>query len=400
MTPLVARTRHLDQPVDLVRVAGAEGTLFVRDGEGLAGRGEVARTSPAAAAATLAAIEVDDEVGLPGCGPVALGALPFLPDAPAELIVPSLVVGRSADGTRFVTTVAPADAGPPDLASIELAAPSGPGPGRFSVTSSRPPADWCDAVARATATIRSGVLDKVVLTREVVVEADEPFPVDAVLERLRRGFPSCFVFSVAGFVGASPELLVSRTGDVVRAQPMAGTAPRSGDPDIDARASAGLFASSTYRHEHQVTIDAVHDGLLPFCSYIDYEAEPSVVTLPNLFHLATTVAGRLSDPPASILELVAALHPTPAICGTPRDAARALIAELEELDRGRYAGTVGWTDRHGNGAFAVSVRCGEIDGTTARIYGGNGIVGDSIPAVELTETRAKLSVLLGVLLRP
>jgi menaquinone-specific isochorismate synthase len=204
---------------------------------------------------------------------------------------------------------------------------------------------------------------------------------------------------VDGFLGASPELLVGRSGDVVRAQPMAGTAPRGGDPATDARLGAGLLASPTYREEHQITIDMVYDTLLPWCSYLDYEAEPSVIGVANVQHLATLVEGRLSQPPPSILELVTALHPTPAVNGLPRDLATAWILEHEGFDRGRYAGTVGWVDGRGNGTWAVSIRCAEVHGAHARLYAGNGIVADSDPDTELAETQVKLQAVLGALAR-
>jgi menaquinone-specific isochorismate synthase len=242
-------------------------------------------------------------------------------------------------------------------------------------------------------------LRKVVLARELLVEADTPFDRAAVLARLRAAYPGCFLFHVDGFLGASPELLVGRSGDVVRAQPMAGTAPRGGDPTADARLGAALLASPTYRHEHQFTIDMVHDTLLPWCSYLDYEAEPSVVGMANVQHLATLVEGRLSHPAPSILELVAALHPTPAVNGWPRDLAYDWIADHEGFDRGRYAGAVGWVDGRGNGTWAVSIRCADISGTTARLYAGNGIVADSEPATELAETQAKLQAVLSALTR-
>jgi isochorismate synthase EntC len=181
---------------------------------------------------------------------------------------------------------------------------------------------------------------------------------------------------------------------------MAGTKPRRNDPAADALLAEELLASATYRHEHQVTIDAVHDTLLTFSSYVDYEPTPSVVPLANVVHLATQVEGRLSHPPASILELVDALHPTPAVCGRPRAAALSVIAELEELDRGRYAGAVGWVDADGNGDWAVAIRGAEISGTTARVIAGNGMVGDSDPPTELIETRAKLQAMLSAIVRP
>lgn len=396
---LIACTRRLDTDIDLLAIAGNDGLLFQRDRVGFAARGCALEVAVGDVGDALTAIETDDDVGQPGCGPVAFGALPFDKDAPTTLIVPEILVGRGDDGTRWITHVG-TDPPPQELAPPSPGVHRVSGPSSFEVRSSRPPDDWCDAVAVATDRIKHGQLDKVVLARELVVSADQPIPVADVLVRLRQSYPGCFVFSVDGFVGATPELLVSRHGDIVRSQPMAGTTPRRGDPQTDARLAAALLASPIYRHEHEVTIHMVHDTLLPFCSYLDDEAEPSVVALANVQHLATTVEGRLSHPPASVLELVAALHPTPAVCGRPRDAALALIAEVEGMVRGRYAGTVGWVDAAGNGQWAVSIRCAQIDGTSARLYGGNGIVAESDPTTELAETRAKLQAMLTAIVRP
>ena len=401
---LIARTTRLDREVDLLRVAGGDGVLFSRRRVGFAGRGVAARIPRIGAAGALADITSNDDVELPGTGPVAFGALPFLPDTAAELVVPRLLVGRDHAGNRWITTVAPEDQPPLDPhieLDLALEGPGfDPGPSVFDVRSIRPPDEWTAAVATATERIRAGSLDKVVLAREIVVTADAPISIATVLARLAQNYPDCFLYLVEGFCGASPELLVGRAGDVVRAHPMAGTAPRRGDPAADARAAADLLASPTYRHEHQVTIDAVHDTLLRFSSYVDYEPEPSVVALANVAHLATAVEGRLSHPPASILELVEALHPTPAVCGRPRAAALALISELEKLDRDRYAGAVGWVDSTGNGQFAVSIRGAMITGNVARVIGGNGIVVDSDPTTELIETRAKLQAMLSAIVRP
>lgn len=408
MSPyLVARTRRLDADVDLPTVAGRGGVLFEKGRAGLAGRGCAVRLpwragDPAAAARSvadaLAGIAVDDEVGLPGCGPVAFGALPFVPGAPSELVVPSVVAGRADDGTRWLTTVGPAGGEP----AAELPAATKPLPParRFTVAADRDPDDWCDLVERATKVMAGGAFDKVVLARQIDVTADEPIDAVPVLERLRSAYPGCHIVSVDGFVAASPELLVSVTGDIVRSHPMAGTAPRGGDPTTDQRLAASLLASTKDRQEHQITIDMVHDTLLPWCSYLDYEAEPSVVAVANVQHLATLVEGRLSQPAPSVLELVAALHPTPAVAGWPRDDALAWIGAHEGIDRRRYAGTAGWVDAAGNGTWAVSVRCAEIDGPTARVWAGNGIVPDSDPPTELAETRAKLQALLSAIVRP
>jgi menaquinone-specific isochorismate synthase len=412
------RTRRLDRDVDLLAVAGPDGVLWERGGFGLAGRGIALRIPIDEMSAALERFEVDDEVNAPGCGPVAFAALPFHPEAPTTAVVPEVVVGRAEDGTRWMTVVDGREQAPeardigatrpsasPALrlvAGASLAARWAPGPSRFRVESSRSPGEWCDLVAMAAKYIASGTtaLRKVVLAREVVVTAEADLDVTAIVDRLRLGYPGCYVFCVDGFVGASPELLVSRLGDVVRSHPMAGTAPRGGDPAADARIAARLLASTKNREEHQITIDMVHDTLLPWCSYVDYEAEPSVVAVANVQHLATLVEGRLSEPAPSVLELVAALHPTPAVCGDPRDEARAFIDTHEGLDRRRYTGTVGWVDARGNGSWAVSVRCAEIDGSVARVCVGNGIVADSDPAVELAETRLKLQAVLGAIIRP
>jgi menaquinone-specific isochorismate synthase len=314
------------------------------------------------------------------------------------------VWGRADDGTRWVTTIGAADAPTLDPSALCTPVPLArlPLPKQVSVQPVRSAEWWCELVARATKAMRDaapGQLEKVVLAREVRVEADVPFDRARLLRHLRAAFPGCFLFHVDGFLGASPELLVGRTGDMVRAQPMAGTAPRGGDPATDARLAAGLLSSATYRHEHQITIDMVFDTLIPWCSYLDYEPEPSVVGVANVQHLATMVEGRLSQPAPSIVELVRALHPTPAVNGWPRAAAQDWIAEHEGFDRGRYAGTVGWVDGRGNGTFAVSIRCADVDGTTARVVAGNGIVADSDPDSELAETQVKLQALLSALTR-
>lgn len=397
---LLATTRRVDRDIDLLDLAGGDGLLFERGRVGVAGRVPLLRGPVEQVTEVLSRIEADDEVKAPGSGPLAFGALPFRPDAPTELVVPALTWGRSDDGTRWATTISRKGEEP----SVFAHAPRGAGiqPGQVTVTPSRPAQWWCELVARATKDIASAGpegLRKVVLAREVVLRSDAPFDRLGVLARLRSTFPGCHLFHVEGFLGASPELLVSRAGDVVRAQPMAGTAPRGGDPASDARLAGALLASATYRHEHQITIDMVHDTLLPWCSYLDYEAEPSVVGVANVQHLATLVEGRLSQPAPSVLELVTALHPTPAVSGWPREAANRWIEQNEELDRGRYAGAVGWVDAAGNGTWAVSIRCADVQGPTARVWAGNGIVADSDPSTELAETQAKLQAMLMALVR-
>jgi menaquinone-specific isochorismate synthase len=409
---LVARTRRLDSEVDLLAVAGGEGVLFSHPDRGLAGFGTAATisldlASPATAAArvevALGRIEVIDEVGQPGTGPVAMGALPFAPGTEGTLVIPSVVVGQTAAGTRWMTTIGPADEAAPDLplhGDGSSGAAGDVAPTRYAVAPERSPDDWCRAVEKATVELGSGEHRKVVLTRAVRVEADAPFDREAVLGRLQRSYPSCHLFAHGGFVGASPELLVSRVDDIVRCQPMAGTAPRSADPSTDARLAASLLSSAKDREEHQITIDMVHDTLLPWCSYLDWEPEPHIAAMANVQHLATRMEGRLSDPPASVVELMAALHPTPAVGGSPRSAALEMIDRFEELDRGCFGGPVGWVDHRGNGEWAVAIRSAHLDGRVARCFAGVGVVADSDPAAELAETRAKLQAMLSALIQP
>lgn len=405
----IARTSRIDADVDLIEVAGDSGVMFEKGPDGLAGHGEALRIEvdslDAAALASvgeaLAAIEVEDEVGRPGTGPVAFAALPFDRSAPATFVVPEIVVGRAADGTRWLTRVGDHPAEPTGHPA-ELLAPDrhGSRARQFRVEAVQEADDWLEAVAHATRQISAGAFHKVVLAREVRVQADAPFPRPALLNRLRSAFPGCYTFGVGPLVGASPELLVSRVGETVRAHPMAGTAPRGGDPSSDARLAASLLASQKDRAEHQITIDMVWDTLLPFCSYVDSEPEPSIVAVANVQHLASLVEGRLSRPPASILELVAALHPTPAVAGWPVEPALEYIAQHEACDRDLYAGPVGWVDAQGNGTWAVGIRSAIVDGATARLFAGVGVVADSDPEAEFAETEAKFQAVLSTLVRP
>jgi menaquinone-specific isochorismate synthase len=338
---------------------------------------------------------------------VALAALPFDPAGTGTLVVPTAVVGRAEDGTRWVTRLSRADDDvdlDADATVAELLGrrpPSLIDPGRVEIRSSRSPQDWMDALVSGREQIRGeGPLRKFVLAREIVVEAERSLSRRDILDRLRAAYPACFITSIDQMVGASPELLLSRRGDIVRSRPLAGTAPRSPDPNTDSRLAATLLASAKNREEHQIVIDMVHDTLLPWCSYLDAEPEPSVIGMANVQHLATYLEGRLSMPAASALELVTALHPTPAICGTPTDVALEVIRDLEGFDRGAYAGPAGWVDAQGNGDWVVGIRSAELDGTTARVFAGVGVVADSDPGAELEETRNKLQAMLSALLRP
>jgi isochorismate synthase len=241
-----------------------------------------------------------------------------------------------------------------------------------------------------------------VIARPITVTSDHVIDVHAVLRRLQAGFGSSYRYSFDGMVGASPELLVEVDGAVVRSHPLAGTAPRSGDVDVDARTAAALMASDKNQIEHRVVIDVVHDTLLPWASYLDWEPEPTIVTVANVLHLGTRMEGMLSQPGPSVVELVRALCPTPALGGHPRDAAIELIERVEGFERGRYGGAVGWVDAAGDGTWAVAIRGAELsaDRRAARLVAGGGIVADSDPLSELAETQAKFQAMLSALIRP
>lgn len=390
-----AVTEPLERDVDLNDVARGDGYLFVREGVGFAGRGVAARVPIDDAVAFLAAIEHDDRVGATN-GPIAIGAVPFLPGSPAELVVPAVVIGKDAAGRAWVTRIdgsdeplTPMAAPTPVAASWQL----------------RPGVDvdhYLATVATARDAVRDGRLDKAVIARPIVVESDRPIDVHAVLHRLKATFGSSHRFSIDGFVGASPELLVAVEGDVVSSFPLAGTTRTTGDPVLDVQLAAELQASPKNRIEHRAAIEMVRDTLLPYCSYLDWAPEPEIVKVANVQHLGSRAEGMLSRPAATVIELVRALQPTPAVGGYPRDAAIELITAVEGFERGVYGGAVGWCDAHGDGRWAVSLRCAELsaDRRSARLVAGGGIVADSEPLAELAETQAKFQAMLSALIRP
>ncbi|MHB8506775.1 MAG: isochorismate synthase, partial [Acidimicrobiales bacterium] len=250
--------------------------------------------------------------------------------------------------------------------------------------------------------IRAGELSKVVLARRVDVTANRDLPTSEIVGRLRALYPSCMVFRMGGFLGASPELLVRRRGEAVASHPLAGTVARSGDATADRGLVDGLRASVKERAEHAFVVDDLRSHLGPFCAELSIPDEPSVLELRNVSHLATRLNGRLRPDRRrpTALELVAAVHPTPAVGGTPTEAACAYLAEVEGFDRGPYAGAVGWVDAAGDGDWAVGIRCATVEGPRASLYAGVGVVADSDPAAELAESQLKLQALLAAVVRP
>jgi isochorismate synthase len=395
---------------DLLAAWSPGGFLMEREGSGIVAGGELrgievppgpdqAGMAAEIAEAVLAELRID--------GAVVAGALPFRGDTPARLAVPERV---------WITSIAPRDL---DLAAHRGGRDSTDAdgiPSPRTVPQATPPlrrwdellwqddppvSDYRSAVAEAIARIRAGELEKVVLTRSLMA-ANPGIDISALLAELRRRDPGCHLFAApAGvrgtFVGATPETLVRREGDRVLSLPHAGTAARSTDPDRDRQAAEALLHSAKNLHEHIAVVEAVADALAPFCIELHVDSEPHLTATATVWHLATAVRGRLRAPAPSALALAAALHPTPAVCGTPTAAAATLIALLEPRSRGLYAGLVGWVDSRGDGEWAVSLRCALVGPETVRIQAGAGIVGESQPDLEVAETEAKFRTVVDAL---
>lgn len=398
-------SREIHDDLDLNDVCRGDGFLFVRDGVGVAGRGVALRVTEHELPRHLNSVKDSFDAGT---GPVFLGTVPFLPSAEASFVVPRFVVRKTGDG-RITGILAGPTADAVDDAAFDEAL-------RDALEEQRPRVltnsyaveprmgveEYLHAVTSARDAVRNGVIKKAVIARDIVVTASDPMDIHSVLLRLRASFGRSYRYCIDGFVGASPELLVQVEGRTVRSHPLAGTAPRTGDPDTDARLAAELVASTKNQVEHRLVVDMVHDTLLPHCSYLDWEPEPSIVTVANVQHLGTAVEGALSEPHRSVLELVRMLCPTPALGGAPSAAAIDFITANEPMDRGNYGGAVGWLDAHGNGTFAVAIRCAEFsaDRRTARLFAGGGIVAESDPEAELAETQAKFQAMLSAIVRP
>ena len=403
MTALRVRSWPLDDAGPLLaHLPDTGGLAWLQMDDGMVGWGEAARIATDGEARFADAAdafreladgaEVVDPVGVRGSGLVAFGSFTF--DARSHgsaLVVPEVVVGRRGE-RAWVTHVTADGSEParPALDPAEAIADAAADRPRFA-GSSMPDVHWLEAVAAAVEHIRAGELDKVVLARDYAVWSKAPFDPRVLARRLNARFPGCLTFVVDGLVGATPELLVRRFGAQVQSLALAGTAARGSDQISDREIGEALLASKKDRWEHELAATTVAEVLAPRSSDLTYEAEPFLLRLDNVMHLATRFHGHLDDPDADTsLDLAAALHPTAAVGGTPTDVAVELIRELEGMDRGRYAGPVGWVDANGDGEWGIALRCAELSGARARLFAGAGIVADSLPEDELEETRVKL----------
>jgi len=385
----------------LTLLPGDQPVAWLRRGDGLVGWGVAAQVHTGGAtrvadadkwwSETVARAVVRDEVGEPGSGLVAFGSFAFA-DEPGDsvLTVPRVVVGRRGDRT-WVTTVwggdhAPDGADLPGPAEVPIA-PTAVSFADGALNSEQ----WMGVVAEAVSRIDAGGLEKVVLARDLIATTEAPLDVRWPLGRLSEDYPMCWTFHVDGLFGSTPEMLVRRERGLVTSRVLAGTIRRTGDDERDLALAATLARSSKDLEEHEYAVRSVADALDPHCSSMNVPESPFVLHLPNVMHLATDVAGVVHDSATvSSLRLAEALHPSAAVGGTPTTAALTLITELEGMDRGRYAGPVGWMDADGDGEWGLALRSGELRGSSVRLFAGCGIVAGSDPEAELAESQAKL----------
>jgi menaquinone-specific isochorismate synthase len=409
-----ARTLPIADPGDLVGLLPSHAVTWIRNLDGMIGIGSAAACDRSDAqewwSGFTAELDHHQDAGSAGGspafgeGPLAFVSLPFDPGNTAarpSLLVPQAIIGRRK-GRSWITLVGEGREldqvrsvedvygwlGIPDPRREH--APRAP-----QVTESTPvgldgPA-WRDAVGEAVARIGDD-LSKVVLARAVRLRTAADIDVRWLLGRLAEQYPTCWTYHNNGLVGASPEMLVRREHGLVTSRVLAGTIRRDGSEELDLKLAHALARSSKNLAEHELAVDSVAAALAPFASGMNVPERPFVLELPNVLHLASDVTAVVHQQ-VSALQVAAALHPSAAVCGTPTDLARATIAELEKLDRGRYSGPVGWIDADGDGEFAIALRCGQIDAadpTTITIYAGCGIVAESDPDEEYAETTAKL----------
>ena len=439
--PVIASaTSPLDPGLDLAAAVlaaqRAEDRVFCfeqpdRDGFALAALGEAASveasgpgrfTSVAAESRRLARGALADELSTPAAGPVWVGGFAFADEGgatpewsslpPARLTLPEVSLARRGDVAWLTATVlVQADEAPDALlerieARLDELRPArmpmlDPDPVEQARVAGAAPAEHFEsAVARAVERIAGGEVEKVVLAREVRVHMPRPAEPGAVYEALRGAFPSCYCYLAgtpeATFIGASPELLVRREGQRAQTVALAGTRRRSADPSVDRHLAEQLLQSPKDREEQAIVARRIERVLRPVSVWVAAAEEPVVVKVQNVQHLATPIRAQLSDPVACV-ELAGLLHPTPAVGGEPREGALSLIPALEGLDRGWYAGTLGWSDLAEDGEFCVALRCALLRGTVAHLYAGEGIVRDSVPSEELEANEAKLQALLPLL---
>ena len=374
-------------------------TSWIRGEEGLIGFGiykEATFTGPkrfSEASAwwknELSALTIRNNVHGVGTGPIAFLSFGFTDEASSRVLIPAIIIGQRA-GKSWITWVG--EENQPTIDELKLTSPS-------PITLTWQPGtisneEWKSRVATAVSKIKAGNFEKVVLARDISAVSDRAIDVRALISKLAENYPSTWVFLVSNLLGATPELLVRLSKSLVTSRVLAGTIRKTGDEDSDLALAASLAKSSKDLEEHEYAVRSVADALSPFCSSTNVPESPFVLHLANVMHLATDVTGVVNESaaPVDLFTLIAALHPSAAVCGTPTDTARDVIDEIEGMDRNRYAGPVGWIDARGDGEVGIALRCGELsaDSTSILLFAGCGIVAGSDPEAELAESQAKL----------
>ena len=373
-------------------------SAWVRSGDGLVGFGEYKRFEVKGEdrflkaknwwSEQLSEFSIQNNVHGSGTGPILFSSFSFDANETSVLIIPEVVLGHK-NGKSWITWIG--NKSQPDITQISNSAISSEVIWqKGSISDER----WREQVTTAIAAIKNNQLEKVVLARDLTATSNAGIDIRNLLQRLEIEYPSTWLFFVDGLIGATPELLVRLSKSLVTSRVLAGTIRKSGNEDRDLALAASLAKSSKDLEEHEYAVKSVADALAPFCSSTNVPESPFVLHLSNVMHLATDVTGVLNDSAkqADIFTLVEKLHPSAAVCGTPTDGAKKLITSLEEMNRGRYSGPVGWIDAHGDGEIAIALRCGQLsaDHKSIRIFAGCGIVAGSDPANEYAESQAKL----------
>jgi menaquinone-specific isochorismate synthase len=373
-------------------------SAWVRSGDGLVGFGEYKRFEVKGEdrflkaknwwSEQLSEFSIQNNVHGSGTGPILFSSFSFDANETSVLIIPEVVLGHK-NGKSWITWIG--NKGQPEITQISNSAISSEITWqKGSIGDER----WREQVTAAITAIKNNQLEKVVLARDLTATSNTGIDIRNLLQRLEIEYPSTWLFFVDGLIGATPELLVRLSKSLVTSRVLAGTIRKSGNEDRDLALAASLAKSSKDLEEHEYAVKSVADALAPFCSSTNVPESPFVLHLSNVMHLATDVTGVLNDSAkqADIFTLVEKLHPSAAVCGTPTDVAKKLISSLEEMNRGRYSGPVGWIDAHGDGEIAIALRCGQLsaDHKSIRIFAGCGIVAGSDPANEYAESQAKL----------
>mgnify|MGYP003338720302 FL=1 len=339
----------------------------------------------------LDSFDINNEVHGPGTGPVLFTSFAFDENEDSELVIPNVVVGTRNQST-WITWIG--NNSQPKLIDRSLAIPVPKITWRNSDVDS-----WKEKVRTAVTEIQEDSLDKVVLAREIIADADAAVDPRSVLRKLAKEYPGTWVYSNNGLVGATPELLIRLNNSMVVSRVLAGTISKTGDDDKDLALAASLARSSKDLEEHEYAVRSVADALSPFCSSTNVPDAPFVLHLSNVMHLATDVTGAIKDghKVIDIFALLSKLHPSAAVCGTPTAIASQLIKRIEGINRRRYAGPIGWVDAKGEGEQGIALRCGFIDGREIHAYAGCGIVAGSDATREVAESQAKFLPIINAL---